>query len=399
MSDNGYKHSRNRGRLKIFVGAAPGVGKTYTMLRQARDLKDQGVDVVVGYYEIHNRAQTQALVADLEVMPRLQVEFHGRQFEELDVAAVIARRPEMVVVDELAHTNVPGSKNQKRYTDVQEILDAGIDVMTAVNIQHFETVAMEAAEIIGTPIREVIPQTFLDRADELELIDVTPETIRRRMLDGLIFPMDKVQSALDHYFRYENLSSLRELALREVAEDVDQRLQESHERRKIEGPVGARENVMVCVNYPSRAEHLVRIGARMSERMKADLVVVTAVNQSESDWSGRTDEPAAVADCRKLAEKFHARFVVEPLNDRRIGEAILDVAKRYNVTQIVIGQPRPGSRWRRLVTSDPVSYLLRNLRFIDLRIVGWRERPPRSDLVEVATVPKGHLSTDPGRDR
>ncbi len=366
------------GRLKIFVGAAPGVGKTYTMLRQAHDLRTQGVDVVVGYCEIHNRAETRALLADLEVVPRHTVDFHGRKFEELNLNAILARRPELVVIDELAHTNVPGSRNQKRYMDVEEILDHGIDVMTAVNIQHFETVAEEAAQIIGTPVREIIPETFLDRADELELIDVTPETIRRRMLDGLIYPPEKVPSALDHYFRYENLASLRELALREVAEDVDQRLQESHERQKIEGPVGARENVMVCASYPDRAAHLIHIGARMSERMKTDLIVVTVVNQFESDWSAK-EEPAMVAQCRQLAEQHHARFVMEPLRDRSIGEAILDVAKRYNVTQIVIGQPRHGSKWRRLVTGDPVSYLLRNLRFIDLRIVGWRERPRWND--------------------
>lgn len=378
MAQERYKH--NRGRLKIFVGAAPGVGKTYTMLRQARDLKAQGVDVVVGYFEIHNRAETRALLADLEVVPRHMVDFHGRKFEELDLNGVLARMPELVIIDELAHTNVPGSRNSKRYMDVEEILRAGIDVMTAVNIQHFESVSEEAAAIIGAPVRETIPQSFLDRADELELIDVTPETIRRRLMDGLIYPMDKVQSALSHYFKFENLSSLRELALREVAEDVDQRLLESHERRKIEGPVGARENVMVCANYLSRAERLIRIGARMSERLKTELIVVTVIPQFDSEWKATQTEPRAVAECRKLAEQNHAKFVVEPLNDRSVGEAILDVAERYNVTQIVIGQPRPGSKWRRVVTGHPVSYLLRHLRFIDLHIVGWRERPPRRDL-------------------
>lgn len=403
MPEDTYKHDegsshryRDRGRLKVLVGAAPGVGKTYTMLRQARDLKAQGVDVVVGYNETHNRAQTQVLLDDLEVLARHLVDFHGRQFEELDLNAVLARKPELVVIDELAHTNVPGSRNQKRYMDVEEILDAGIDVLTAVNIQHFEAVAAEAAEIIGAPVREVIPQEFLDQADELELIDVTPETIRRRLMDGLIYPADKVQSALDHYFRYENLSSLRELALREVAEDVDQRLMESHDRRKIEGPVGARENVMVCANYPPRAEHLIRIGARMSERMKTDLVVVTVVNQMESEWKTKKDEePAFVAECRQLAEQHHARFVVEPLNERSIGQTIVDVAQAHNVTQIVIGQPRPGTKWRRLVTGDPVLYLLRNLRFIDLRIVGWRERPKWSDPAALAETVKA--ATDGAR--
>ncbi len=389
VSEDGYRHEqtayqRHRGRLKIFVGAAPGVGKTYTMLRQAADLKKSGVDVVVGYCEIHNRAETRALLASLERVPRRTIEFHGRKFDEFDVDSTIARAPEMVVVDELAHTNVPGARNAKRYMDLEEILAAGMDVMTAVNIQHFETVAGEAAEIIGTPVREVIPQSFLDRADELELIDVTPETIRRRLMDGLIYPMDKVPSALAHYFRYENLAGLRELALREVAEDVDQRLQESHERRKIEGPVGARENVLVCAHYLTRAADLIRIGARTSARMKANLVVLTVVNQFDPSRADHRDEPPSVAGCRKLAEQYRARFVVEPLNDRSIGEVILDVARRHNATQIIIGQPRPGTKWRRMVTGDPVSYLLRNLRFIDLRIVGWRERPKWMDSSEAA---------------
>lgn len=393
MSDysRGRGESR-RGRLKIFVGAAPGVGKTYTMLRQARDLKAEGVDVVVGYYEIHNRAETRALLADLEVVPRHTVYFHGRTFEELNINAILARAPRLVVIDELAHTNVPGSRNAKRYMDVEEILGHGVDVMTAVNIQHFETVAEEAGRIIGAPVREVVPEVFLSQADELELIDVTPETIRRRLKEGLIYPPEKVPSALNHYFRYDNLSSLRELALREVAEDVDERLLESHERQKIEGPVGARENVMVCVSYPERAVRLISIGARMSERLKTDLIVFTVVNHRDSSWQTGREEPA-VAACRELAEQHRARFVVEPLNDRSIGQAIMDAAHQYNVTQIVIGQPRPGSKWRRWVTGDPVSYLLHNLRFIDLRIVGWRERPKWSDPADL--VDSGGTSSGP----
>lgn len=395
MSQEGYKSSGHHGRLKIFVGAAPGVGKTYTMLRQARDLKVQGTDVVVGYFELHNRAETRALLADLEVVPRHMVEFHGRKFEELDLNAILARKPEVVVIDELAHTNVPGSRNAKRYMDVEELLRAGIDVMTAVNIQHFDSVRGEVEAITGVAVRETIPQPFIDKADELELIDVTPETIRRRLMDGLIYPPDRVQYALDHYFRYENLAGLRELALREVAEDVDQRLQESHDRRKIEGPVGALESVLVCANYLTRAEHLIRIGSLMAERLKADLLVLTVVDDEESAWRGKP-EPLAVQDCRRLAEEYGARFVVEFLGDRAVGEVILGVAKTHNVTQIVIGQPRRGARLRRMVTGDPVSYLLRNLRFTDLRIVGWKERPRWTDPGDVAAVPDvDAVSPDP----
>lgn len=360
------------GRLKIFVGAAPGVGKTYTMMRQAKDLQSHGVDVVVGHYQIHNRAETMALLAGLEVIPSRKVEFRGHWFDELDVKAILARRPELAVIDELAHTNVPGSGHGKRYMDIEELLDHGIDVMTAVNIQHFESVAEEAGAIIGVVVREIVPKSFLDRADEWELIDVTPETIRRRLSDGLIYPPEQVQAALTHYFRYENLSALRELALREVAQDVDERLQATHDRRRIPGPVGARENVLVCVHFVDRAEQLISIGARMAERMSGDLVVLTVMPSSQLE-DGR-EELASVRACRTLAQQYAARFVVEPLNDRPLGEAIVDVAQRHNVTQIVIGQPRPHRRWRRLVEGDPVAYLLRHLRFTDLRIVGWRDR-------------------------
>ncbi len=363
--------TRKGGRLKIFVGAAPGVGKTYTMMRQAQDLKKHGVDVVVGYYQIHNRAETLALLEGLEIIPGRIVEFRGHQFEELDLNAIKRRQPELAVIDELAHSNVPGSGHEKRYMDIEELLDSGIDVMTAVNIQHFESVADEAGTIIGISVREIVPKSFLDRADEWELIDVTPETIRRRLSDGLIYPMEQVQAALTHYFRYENLAALRELALREVAQDVDERLQATHARRRIPGPVGARENVLVCVHFVDRAEQLIKIGARMAERMSGDLVVLTVIPTSQIEDERESE---TVSACRRLAEKFAAQFVIEPLNDRSIGAAIVDAAQRHNVTQIVIGQPRPHRRWRRLLEGDPVAYLLRHLRFTDLRIVGWRDR-------------------------
>ncbi|PSR21681.1 MAG: histidine kinase [Sulfobacillus acidophilus] len=367
--------SHRGGRLKIYVGAAPGVGKTYTMMRQAKDLKNQGVDVVVGYYQfhnLHNRSETLALMAGLEVIPPRLIEFRGHRFEEVDVQAIKRRKPDVAVIDELAHSNVPGSERAKRYMDVEDVLDSGIDVMTAVNIQHLESVAEEAGAIIGIPVREIVPKAFLDRADEWELIDVTPETIRRRLADGLIYPPEQVESALTHYFRYENLSALRELALREVAQEVDERLLATHDRRRIPGPVGARENVLVCVHFVDRAEQLIRIGARMAERMSGDLVVLTVMPSSQLE-DGR-EESATVRTCKMLAQQYNARFVAEPLNDRVLGAAIADVAQRFNVTQIVIGQPRPRQRWRRLVEGDPVAYLLRHLQFTDLRIVGWRER-------------------------
>ena len=368
----GQDASARGGKLKIFLGAAPGVGKTYTMLGYAKNLKSQGVDVVVGYHEWHHRKKTAAQLANLESVPPLHLEFHGRTFAEVDVDAIIARNPDVVVIDELAHTNVPGSRNKKRYMDIEEILSAGIDVLTAVNVQHLQTACQEAEAIIGQPVREIVPVSLVRKA-ELEMVDVTPEALRRRLKDGEIYPMAQVDAALNHFFRHENLRGLRELALREVAQDVDQRLQKSHEREKIPGPVGARENVLVCVDFEDRAEKLVMKAARMSARMKADLIVLTVANSST--WGDATSpaEQAKRKRFQELANQHRGTFVVEDRKDRPLGEVILEVADRFNVTQVVIGQPRPGRRWRVPFRENPTTYLLQHLRYVDLRIVGWRD--------------------------
>lgn len=362
------------GRLKIFLGAAPGVGKTYTMLRYANSLKAQGVDVIVGYHEWHHRQKTAAELAGLEVIPSLRLSFHGREFSEVDVRGIIARHPEVVVIDELAHSNVPGSRNAKRYMDVAEILDAGIDVLTAVNVQHLASAYHEAEAFTGVPVREVIPASFLERA-ELEMVDVTPEALRRRLQDGEIYPVEQVDAALHNFFRHENLSRLRQLALREVAQDVDQRLQMSHERERIPGPVGARENVLVCVDFLERAEKLVIKAARMSLRMKADLIILSISTDGTKSWGRGTtpSEQQKFEAFQALANRYHGKFVVEAQRDRPLGEVILEAADRYNVTQIVVGQPRPGRHWLSPFRDKPTAYLLRNLRYVDLRIVGWRD--------------------------
>lgn len=358
------------GRLKLFVGAAPGVGKTYTMLREANALRNKGVEVVVGYVDTHERPDTEAQIKNLEIMPRLQVPFQGRSFEEVDLGAILARRPDVVVIDELAHTNVPGSRFAKRYLDVEFLLDAGIDVLTAVNIHHVEDLAEEAEEITGQKVREIIPNSFVKRASAIEVIDVTPETLRQRLRDGGIYEPDKVDQALQNFFRLDNLSALRELVLRSVADDVDERLQRSFERKKIPGPVGARETIMVCVNFLDRSEKLVTRAKRMADRMKAELIMVTVVQVPEEMMSAR--ERDNLAALKSLSDRMEAEFVIEPRNDRPLGRTISEVAERENVTTIVIGQPR-GSGLRALVKESPVPYLLKNLRYVDLRIVGWRE--------------------------
>lgn len=362
--------SRNSGKLRLFIGAAPGVGKTYTMLREANALRDRGIDVVIGYVEFHGRPDTAAQINGLEIIPSLQIEFRGRVFDEVDMEAIIARRPDVVVVDELAHTNVPGSRHAKRYMDVESILDRGIDVLTAVNVQHIQGTHEDAEELTGVKVRELIPRSFVKRASEIEVIDVTPETLRQRLRDGSIYPIDKVNQALSNFFRLTNLSALRELALREVAEDVDERLQRSFDRSKIPGPVGAKETILVCVNYLERSEKLVEKGSHMAERMKAELMILTIIDAGEVELSERSKE--SLAKLRAISKIYCAKHIVEQRNDRNIGAVIMDVAQRLNVTQIVIGQPRKGYKWA-FWRDNPVKYLMEHMKYVDVRIVGWKE--------------------------
>ncbi|MCL6453874.1 MAG: histidine kinase [Alicyclobacillus sp.] len=361
------------GQLKVFIGAAPGVGKTYTMLREALSLKERGIDVVIGYVDVHDRPETAAQVDGLEVLPRKLVHYQHRTFEEVDLDAIVARHPDVVLIDELAHSNAPGSVFPKRYMDVEYLLDQGISVLTTVNVQHIEGIHEEAQEITGIPVRELIPEALIRRADEVSVVDVTPETLRQRLRDGSIYPPDKIDHALANFFRKSNLSGLRELALRVVAEDVDDRLERSYSRRKIPGPVGAKEVIMVCVSsYYSRAVRLIRRGHRMALRMKADLYVLSIPNSAETMLAEK--DKALLNSLQELALEYEAEWVVEPRNDRPIGAVIADVAQRLNVTQIVIGQPASNKKWA-IWRDNPVGYLLRHLRYTDLRIVGWRDPP------------------------
>lgn len=379
-SNSGEVFGTEPGQLKIFIGAAPGVGKTYTMLREAVSLKERGIDIVIGYVDVHDRPETTAQVNGLEILPRKQIRFHNRVFEEVHLDAITERHPDVVVIDELAHSNAPGSTFPKRFMDVEYLLDQGISVLTAVNVQHIEGIHEEAEEITGVPVRELIPEAFIKKAVEVSVIDVTPETLRQRLRDGSIYPSDKINQALQNFFRKSNLSGLRELALRVVAEDVDERLQRSFSRRKIPGPVGAKEIIMVCVSHYARAVKLVQRGYRMALRMKADLYVLAIANTVEDFLPDK--EKLNLEKLRELTEDHEAEWIVEHRNDRKIGEIIAGVAERLNVTQIVIGQPVANQRWKYLWKENPVRYLLRNLRYTDLRIVGWRD--PSGDIFKVA---------------
>lgn len=369
--------SGRRGRLRVFIGAAPGVGKTYTMLREARRLRDDGTDVVIGWVEAHGRPATERLLEGLEVVPPRVLKVGQATFEEPDLDAIVARRPEVCVIDELAHTNPPGAMHEKRYEDVMFLLERGISVMTAFNIQHLESVRDEVQQQLRIRVREVVPDWLLREADEVTVIDVTPETLRQRLRDGEIYPPEKVDAALQNFFRVDRLAWLRQMSLRAVADDVDERLEHSYERRAIPGPVGAKEVVLVCVSHPERAATLVERGRRMAMRMKGDLHVVFAAETDEDRMTERAR--AEVEALRRLAEFHGAEWVLEPKRDRPVGEVILRVAKRINATQVVLGQPRKGASPRRLMAwHHPVHYLLKHLQYVDLRVVGWRPLSPEA---------------------
>ena len=367
--------SSGHGTLKLFIGAAPGVGKTYTMLREAVALRDRGVDVVVGYVDTHDREETARQLDGLEVVPPLSIALGDRVFHEVNVEALVARHPDFAVIDELAHTNTPGSLFPKRYMDVEYVLDHGISVLTAVNVQHLEGIYREAIKITGVSVRELIPETFIKRAGEVAVIDVTPETLRQRLQDGLIYPVDKVPHALDHFFRMDNLAGLRELALRTVAGNVDARLEGSYARQRIPGPVGARDVILVALSHVDRARLLLERGRRMANRLSAELYAMT-VTPGALDMM-RPSERDAVEALEGLARDYGAQWVRDPAPEWPPGAGIMRAAERLKVTQIVVGQPRTRhAPWRRALSPGPVLYLLGHMTYQDVRIVGWTSTEP-----------------------
>ncbi|MDU6668995.1 MAG: two-component sensor histidine kinase, partial [Bradyrhizobium sp.] len=263
------------GKLKIFVGAAPGVGKTYEMLSSAHAKLKAGIDVVIGFVETHGRAETEALVRGLEVIPRKRIVYRDQVIEEMDLDAVIARRPKLAIVDELAHTNAAGSRHPKRYLDVEELLSHGVDVYTAVNVQHIESLNDVVAQITHVRVRETVPDSILDRADAIELIDLTPDDLIQRLKEGKVYVPKQAERALEHYFSPGNLTALRELALRRTAERVDEQLLNHMQANAIAGPWAAGERILVCVSEDPRAAGLVRYTKRLADRVHAPWTAVT----------------------------------------------------------------------------------------------------------------------------
>jgi two-component system, OmpR family, sensor histidine kinase KdpD len=263
------KEEGHQGKLKIFVGAAPGVGKTYEMLQEARARLKDGVDVAVGVVETHGRKETQALLDGLEIIPRRHLDYKGRTLEEMDLDALLARHPKLALVDELAHTNAPGSRHPKRYLDVEELLSHGIDVYTTLNIQHIESLNDVVAQITHIRVRETVPDSILDRADNIELVDITPDDLIQRLKEGKVYVPEQARRALEHYFSPVHLNALRELALRRTAERVDEQLRSEMQARAISGPMAAGERILVCVSEDPRAADLVRYTKRIADRLHA----------------------------------------------------------------------------------------------------------------------------------
>ena len=323
-----------QGKLRIFLGAAPGVGKTYTMLEEAHAMRDGGLDVVVGIVETHGRRETQDLVEGLEIIPSREVVYRDKILREMDIDAILARHPAIVLVDELAHTNVPGSRHLKRYQDVEELLRAGIDVLTTINIQHIESLNDIVARITRIRVRETVPDSIIDRADEIEVVDVTPEQLIKRLNDGKVYVREQAQRALKHYFSPGNLTALRELALRRTAQRVDDQMLSYMRANAISGPWAAGERVMVCISEHPQAPQLVRYARRIADRTRAPWSVVYV--ETPRHLSLTEEQRNVIADTMRLAEQLGATTVMLP--GKVIAEDVLDYARENNITQIVIGK-------------------------------------------------------------
>jgi two-component system sensor histidine kinase KdpD len=354
-----------RARLRIYIGAAPGVGKTFQMLEEAHLIKQQGADIVIGFIEPHGRADTESLIGGLERIPLKHIEYRGVTLEEMDVEAVIEREPEIVLVDELAHTNVPGSKNHKRYEDVLEILDAGISVITAVNVQHIESLNDAIARITGVRVRETVPDYFLRRADEVVNVDVSVDTLRTRLRQGKIYAIEKIEQALANFFRKGNLSALRELALRQVAEDQAAKAHDYREREGLE-QAAIPEKVMVAISSRGNARKLLRTGSRIAGRLASDWYAVYVETPREELGRIKPEDHASLMDNIRLAEELGAKVV--KIKGARVADALIEFARREGLTHVVFGQSAR-SRWDILLHGSVINRFLSEVRDATVQVL------------------------------
>jgi two-component system sensor histidine kinase KdpD len=345
-----------RGRLKVYLGYGPGVGKTYQMLLEAHRLKSEGIDVVVGLVETHGRAETAKLVEGLELVPRRKVEYRGIVLEEMDVDAILARKPQVVVVDELAHTNLPGSRNGKRYLDVQDILAAGIHVVSALNVQHVESLYNTVEQLIGVKVRERIPDSVLAEADQIVNIDLAAEDLQKRLKEGKIYPKERIASSLENFFTESNLEHLRELTLRELASQLDFKRRETSQEKKgaANNGGGAPDQIMVCLSSrgPNSAR-LLRFASRLAGRLNRNWYAVYVQTPQEEPTVIDSMTQRLLADTLTLANQLGA--MVFTFKGQDVADTILRFANEYRVGQVVIGRPRAVSWWRRLFGEKSVA--------------------------------------------
>ncbi len=366
-----------RGKLKIYLGAAPGVGKTYEMLQAAAQRKREGVDVIIGVVETHGRIETEQLVRGLEVIPRRTIEYRGRMLDEMDIDAVLVRAPKLVLVDELAHTNAPGSRHPKRYLDVEELLAAGIDVYTTLNIQHVESLNDVVAQITRIRVLETVPDSIIDRADEIEVVDTTPEDLIQRLKEGKVYVRDQAQRALKHYFAPGNLTALRELALRRTAQRVDAQMLSYMQAHAIAGPWASGDRLLVCINPSKLSAQVVRQGRRIADQLQAKWTVLYVETSRHHRLS--EVERDRVADTLRLAERLGAATITIPGSDP--AKDALDYARANNVTQIIIGKSTR-SWWFELIHGSVAYDLMRHAGDIGVQIVANEGEPVPEKTVQ-----------------
>ena len=354
-----------RARLRIYIGAAPGVGKTYSMIDDAHTFKAEGLDVVIGFVETHGRAETEARLRDLPIVPRRKIDYRGVVLEEMDLDAILARKPQLCVVDELAHTNAPGGRHDKRYQDVLELLDAGIGVMTAVNIQHLETLNDAVSRVTGVRVRETVPDTFLDRADEVVNVDVTVQELQSRLRQGKVYKPEKVEQALTHFFRETNLSTLRELALRAVADEIGEKAASHRQREGLE-PALIPERVMVCMSSSADAPRVIRAGARIAGRLGAHWYAVYVETPREAPGHIKRDDRAALDRNLALAKELGATIV--RVKAEKPADGLIAFAKREGITHVIFGQSAR-TRWEILLKGSTLNRFLEEVRDAAVQVV------------------------------
>jgi two-component system, OmpR family, sensor histidine kinase KdpD len=371
------------GKLRIFVGAAPGVGKTYEMLQSAHARRKDGYDIVVGVVETHGRKETEALLEGLETVPRQRIEYRGQSLEEMNLDAIIARRPQIVLVDELAHTNAPGSRHPKRYLDVEELLSHGIDVYSTVNIQHIESLNDVVAQITHVRVRETVPDSVFDRADAVELVDLTPDDLIQRLKEGKVYVPRQAERALEHFFSPANLTALRELALRRTADRVDEQLLTQMQASAIPGPWAAGERVLVCVSEDPRAAGLVRYAKRLADRLHGPWTALYVEGRRSLQYT--EEERDRIADTLRLAETLGGEAITIPSAERKIADDVIGYAESNNVTHIIVGKSSR-SRWFEIVHGSVVHELARRSGNISVHVIA-------GDAVGAEPLPKKTVRT------